>query len=116
MEADDFLVGRAPAGVPGLSGWFHRQWLAPVTLAQWEEVVDLDETAFGACMMHALWAYDCDLNPGLRPNGATQALWSCLSDVKSCAEVDAIVFGNILDKDSAVSKAKAREQEAANCI
>lgn len=49
----------------------------------------LDDTVFGPCMMHALWAYDCDLNPGLRPNGATHALWSCLSDVKSCADVDA---------------------------
>jgi hypothetical protein len=51
----------------------------------------LDDTALGACMLHALWAYDCDLNPGLRPNGATQSLWSCLSDVKSCGEVEACV-------------------------
>jgi hypothetical protein len=51
----------------------------------------LDGTAFGSCMMHALWAYDCDLNPALRPNGATQALWSCLSDVKSCGDVEACV-------------------------
>lgn len=47
----------------------------------------LDGTVFGPCMMQALWAYDCDLNPGLRPNGATYALWSCLSDVKSCGDV-----------------------------
>jgi hypothetical protein len=51
----------------------------------------IDDTVFGPCMMHALWAYDCDLNPGLRPNGATYALWSCLSDVKSCGEVDACI-------------------------
>lgn len=49
----------------------------------------LGGTTFGPCMMHALWAYDCDLNPGMRPNGATYALWSCLSDVKTCGEVDA---------------------------
>lgn len=51
----------------------------------------LDSTQLGPCMLNALWAYDCDLNPGLRPNGATYALWSCLSDVKSCGEVEACV-------------------------
>lgn len=51
----------------------------------------LGDTALGQCMVHASWAYDCDLNPGLRPNGATYALWSCLSDVKSCGEVDACI-------------------------
>ena len=49
----------------------------------------LGETTFGPCMLHALWAYDCDLNRHLRPNGATYALWSCLSDVKTCGEVEA---------------------------
>jgi hypothetical protein len=51
----------------------------------------LEGTQLGACMLNATWAYDCDLNPGLRPNGATYALWSCLSDVKSCADVAACV-------------------------
>lgn len=49
----------------------------------------LGETIFGPCMVHALAAYDCQLNPSLRPNGATNALWSCLSDVKSCGDVQA---------------------------
>jgi hypothetical protein len=51
----------------------------------------LDDTALGPCMLQASWAYDCDLNPTLRPNGATYALWSCLSDVKSCGDVEACV-------------------------
>jgi hypothetical protein len=51
----------------------------------------LGETIFGLCMMHALWAYDCDLNPNLRPNGATYALWSCLSKVKTCGDVEACI-------------------------
>lgn len=51
----------------------------------------LDDTVLGPCMMHALWAYDCALNPGLRPNGSTYSTWSCLSDVKSCGEVEACI-------------------------
>jgi hypothetical protein len=51
----------------------------------------LDGTVLGPCMLHASWAYDCDLNPSMRPNGATYSLWSCLSDVKSCGEVEACV-------------------------
>lgn len=53
----------------------------------------LGESVFGPCMTHAMWAYDCDLNPTMRPNGATRALWACLAEVKSCADVDACVFG-----------------------
>lgn len=47
----------------------------------------LGDTIFGPCMVHAIGAYDCALNPSLRPNGATYALWSCLSDVKTCGDV-----------------------------
>lgn len=53
----------------------------------------LRESVLGSCMVHALYAYDCSFNPVMRPNGATRALWSCLIDVKSCAEVDACIYG-----------------------
>jgi hypothetical protein len=44
-------------------------------------------------MLRALAAYDCALNPSLRPQGPTRALWSCLADVSSCSQVEACVFG-----------------------
>jgi hypothetical protein len=53
----------------------------------------LEGSAFGTCMVRALAAYDCKLNPSLRPQGATAALWSCLADVASCDAVDACLFG-----------------------
>jgi hypothetical protein len=49
------------------------------------------ERSFGACMVRALAAYDCSFNPGLRPAGEAAKLWSCLSDVTSCATVDACI-------------------------
>ena len=52
----------------------------------------LGESTFGPCMMHALWSFDCELNPDLRPRGTAAALWGCLADVRSCAEVDACLF------------------------
>ena len=53
----------------------------------------LGETAFGRCVVRALSAYDCAFNPDLRPAGTSRALWSCLAQVETCADVDACVFG-----------------------
>jgi len=61
------------------------------------------ESVFGQCMLHALWAYDCSFNPTMRPLGRTRAMWSCLSDTKSCAEVDACVFPDAPSKCNAVA-------------
>ena len=52
----------------------------------------LGETAFGPCMVRALAVYDCAANPSLRPRGTMEEMWSCLSSVASCAEVDACIF------------------------
>ena len=52
----------------------------------------LGDTAFGPCMIRALAVYDCAANPALRPRGASEELWSCLSSVASCADVDACIF------------------------
>jgi hypothetical protein len=48
--------------------------------------------AFGPCMFAALLAYDCDANPAHRPRGAERALWDCLWQVGSCADVDRCLF------------------------
>lgn len=62
----------------------------------------LGENVFGPCMLHAMWAYDCDLNPTMRPTGTTRALWACLAEVKSCGEVDRCVFGDEVTQCNAV--------------
>jgi hypothetical protein len=52
-----------------------------------------DETRFGECVPRALAAYDCSFNPGLRPRGATAALWDCLWRASTCDAVALCVFG-----------------------
>ncbi len=52
----------------------------------------LGESAFGACVIHAQLAFDCALNPSLRPRLAVDQFWSCLTSVKSCGDVDKCVF------------------------
>jgi hypothetical protein len=51
------------------------------------------EAAYGPCMLRAKAAYDCKVNATLRPRGATEALWQCLADVRSCAAVSTCLFG-----------------------
>jgi hypothetical protein len=53
-----------------------------------------EATTFGACMLNALAAYDCRLNPALRPRGASKDLWTCLASVASCSDVDGCLFGS----------------------
>jgi hypothetical protein len=43
--------------------------------------------AFGACMISALLAYDCSLNPNRRPKAATLAFWECMANAKTCGDV-----------------------------
>lgn len=50
------------------------------------------ESLFGACAVHAQLALDCTANPSLRPRGAVDAFWQCLTSVHSCADVDRCVF------------------------
>jgi hypothetical protein len=50
------------------------------------------ESAFGPCVVRAQLAFDCHANPGLRPAGAVDAFWGCLSTVTTCRDVDACVF------------------------
>lgn len=53
-------------------------------------------STYGLCMTRALEAYDCRFNPGLRPAGATYALWSCLGALPTtttCAEVSRCLHG-----------------------
>ena len=53
----------------------------------------LPRSSFGACVIRAELAYDCAINPSLRPRGRTEALWACLARAGSCAEVSTCVFG-----------------------
>ncbi len=55
------------------------------------------ESAFGPCMVRAQLAFDCTANKTLRPGGAADAFWSCLSTVTSCAEVDGCAFPSGVD-------------------
>jgi hypothetical protein len=43
--------------------------------------------AFGACMINALLAYDCSINPNRRPKAATLAFWECMASAKTCGDV-----------------------------
>ena len=52
----------------------------------------LGESAFGPCVVHAQLAYDCAVNPGMRPAHDAETFWSCLATVSSCADVDRCVF------------------------
>jgi hypothetical protein len=52
----------------------------------------LGESLFGPCVVHAQLAFDCTLNPTLRPRGAVDAFWACLATAKTCGEVDQCVF------------------------
>ena len=53
----------------------------------------MERENFGACMTRALAAYDCSFNPSLRPRGANELLWDCLSKADSCDAVSLCVFG-----------------------
>jgi hypothetical protein len=52
----------------------------------------LGNNAFGACMFHALLAYNCAANPSHPVRGTTRDQWDCLWQVKSCGDVTACVF------------------------
>ena len=52
----------------------------------------LGNDAYGACMFHALLAYNCAANPNHPVRGTTHAQWDCLWKVASCADVTACVF------------------------
>ncbi|HZU83446.1 MAG TPA: hypothetical protein VE987_11040 [Polyangiaceae bacterium] len=52
----------------------------------------MGRNAFGACMFQALLAYDCAANPNHQARGKPRALWDCLWQVSSCADVDACIF------------------------
>ena len=49
-------------------------------------------SAFGPCVIRAQLAYDCAANPALRPAGDVDDLWSCLTNVATCGDVDQCVF------------------------
>lgn len=51
------------------------------------------DNAFGPCVFQARMAFDCAANPDHRVKGTAHALWDCLQRARSCAEVDACVFG-----------------------
>src|ERR1700722_3366497 len=48
--------------------------------------------AFGTCMFDALLAYDCSANPNHLVRGKAHALWDCLWQVGTCADVTRCVF------------------------
>jgi hypothetical protein len=51
-----------------------------------------DQNAFGPCMINAILAYDCETNPNLTiAPGPLHAYWDKLWQVKSCAEVTALL-------------------------
>lgn len=52
----------------------------------------LGSNAFGTCMFDALLAYDVGANPNHPVRGETHALWDCLWQVQSCADVARCVF------------------------
>lgn len=52
----------------------------------------IEESKFGTCMIRALAAYDCAINPALRPQGEADDLWQCLLDVRSCKTVSDCLF------------------------
>jgi hypothetical protein len=52
----------------------------------------LGGNSFGSCMVNALMAYDCDINPNHRLKGRAAGLWGCLARARSCGDVDACTF------------------------
>lgn len=62
----------------------------------------LGESVFGPCVVRAQLAYDCAANLTLRPAGETDELWSCLSTVSTCGDVDQCVFPGGLQECAAV--------------
>lgn len=52
----------------------------------------LGESAIGPCVMRAQLAFDCQATPSLRPRGAADNFWACLSTAQSCADVHRCVF------------------------
>lgn len=49
-------------------------------------------SSLGACIVRAQAAYSCSLNPGLRPQGKTAALWGCLASAATCEAVSGCLF------------------------
>jgi hypothetical protein len=55
----------------------------------------LGATKLGPCIAAATAAYDCNANPGLRPQRGTLELWGCLLDAVTCDAVDACIFSRV---------------------
>ncbi len=54
----------------------------------------MGNNAFGPCYFRALLAYDCAANPNHRVQHEAHGLWDCLQKARSCADVDACIFGH----------------------
>ncbi len=52
----------------------------------------MGRNAFGPCTMQARLAYDCASNPNHRVQGTALALWRCMLDAGTCAQVEQCVF------------------------
>ena len=52
----------------------------------------MGRNAFGPCQFAALLAYDCASNPNHPVRGVARAMWQCLANATTCADVDACVF------------------------
>lgn len=95
--AADVVVGDAEAGPahPDFCAWSSQEARKQAARAcAWLGACEhpLGESVFGACVVHAQLAFDCALNPSLRPRQAIDAFWSCLATVQSCGDVDRCIF------------------------
>jgi hypothetical protein len=52
----------------------------------------IGRNSFGACVVEARLAYDCEANPNHRIKGQAGRLWGCLAGAGSCSAVDACIF------------------------
>jgi len=53
----------------------------------------LGEASFGACVVRAQLAFDCRVNPALRPRGEAAAFWQCMYRAKTCTDIHTCSFG-----------------------
>jgi hypothetical protein len=52
----------------------------------------IGRNSFGACVLQARMAYDCDANPNHAVKGEANRLWQCLGQAKTCSAVDACIL------------------------
>ncbi len=109
---DSSLADDSPViGIPAEAGPITNADAMPTDFCKWDSatararaahacawlgacVGPLGNNALGTCMVNALLAYDCRINPARQVMGPLHAYWDCLASADTCGAVNHCVYPN----------------------